>query len=49
MDEKFMSIGLNSMSKKQQELTGTFENITERRRNGPIVDSLTPLFLICQY
>ena len=49
MDEKFMPIGLNSISTKQQELTGTLEHITERRRNETIVDSLKPLFLICQH
>ena len=40
MDEKFMSIGPTSISNKQQELAGMFQHISERLKNGHVVDSL---------
>jgi len=40
MDEKFMAIGLTSISNKQQELDGMYENISQRLKNGHVVDSL---------
>jgi len=40
MDEKFIAIGITSISNKQQELNGIYENISERLKNNHIVDSL---------
>jgi len=40
MDEKFMAIGLSRITNKQQELNGMYENISQRLKNGHVVDSL---------
>ncbi len=40
MDEKFISIGMTTISNKQQELKGIYDNISERLKNNHIVDSL---------
>jgi len=40
MDEKFMGIGLTELTNKQQELDGIYENMSQRRKNGHVVDSL---------
>jgi hypothetical protein len=40
MDEKFMAIGLTSVSNKQEELNGIYENISQRLKNNHLVDSL---------
>ena len=40
MDDRFMSVGLTGISTKQQELDGIYQNISERLKNGHVVDSL---------
>jgi len=39
MDETFISVGLTSLSNKQQELKSIYDNINERLKNNHIVDS----------
>ena len=40
MDTGFISIGVNSISNKQEELDGTYKNISQRLKNNHFVDSL---------
>ncbi len=40
MDDSFISIGDNSISNKQEELDGTYKNISQRIKNDHFVDSL---------
>jgi hypothetical protein len=40
MDERFMAAGLTGVSNKQQELEGIFKHMSERSKNGHVVDSL---------
>ncbi len=40
MDDGFISIGASSISTKQEELNGIYQNISERMKNNHVVDSL---------
>lgn len=40
MHDRFISIGLSSISSKQQELNGIYINMSQRKKNQHVVDSL---------